>query len=220
MEALKPQALLFDLDGTLFRTESLLIPAYHQTFDTLREEGLYAGETPPEERILQSLGLLLDEIWERVIPEFSYDTRQRANELLLMYQLEGLQQGEGELYPDVKNTLMGLHERGYNLFVASNGLEGYVKGVIEANGLSPVFSGLYSAGEYQTETKVELVRMLMENHGLQSAWMVGDRSSDVEAGKGNQLFTVYCDYAGFGHSNESNGADWIITSFADLLTKL
>lgn len=65
----KPEAIVFDMDGTLFQTESLLLPAYHKMFDILREEGLYVGPTPPEERILSSLGMLLADIWKKVMPE-------------------------------------------------------------------------------------------------------------------------------------------------------
>ncbi len=40
----KPEAMIFDLDGTLFQTETLLLPAYRATFDRLREEGLYEAK--------------------------------------------------------------------------------------------------------------------------------------------------------------------------------
>ena len=30
----KPEAMIFDVDGTLFQTEALLIPVYHEVFDT------------------------------------------------------------------------------------------------------------------------------------------------------------------------------------------
>ena len=54
----KPEAMIFDMDGTLFKTETLLVPVFHQVFDRLREERLYEGETPPEELILSCLGML------------------------------------------------------------------------------------------------------------------------------------------------------------------
>lgn len=213
----QPDGMLFDLDGTLFRTETVLLPAYHATFSQLRKEGLYEGETPDEERILSSLGMLLEQIWQRVMPEASVQTRKRADELLLHYQLEELEAGRGELYPHVKETLEALRAKGVKLFVASNGLEGYVKGVVEAFGMSNLFEGLYSAGGYKTRSKVDLVRLALERHGLRSAWMVGDRSSDVEAGKKNNLTVVGCAYAGFGASDELQGADILIDDFSALL---
>lgn len=213
----QPDAMIFDLDGTLFQTETLLIPAYHQTFDQLRAEGLYTGATPPEERILECLGLLLDEIWRRVIPEASEFARQRANVLLLQFQLEGLSQGIGALYDGVPEVLEALQSKGVRLFVASNGLEDYVKGVVQYLGIGERFEAVYSAGEFETESKVDLVRMLLERYELRSAWMVGDRSSDVEAGKGNGLPVIGCRYAEFGSAEELRGADRMIASFEELI---
>lgn len=212
-----PEAMIFDMDGTLFQTETVLIPAYNRVFEQLRAEGLYKSETPDSSLILGSLGMLLTDIWLRVMPDASPAAQDRANVLLLQYQLEELDNKGGELYPRVLETLVALHRRGVRLFVASNGLEAYVKGVVASMGLNYLFEGLYSAGEYQTQSKVELVRMLLEEYDLENAWMVGDRSSDVEAGKGNHLFVVGCSYADFGSSKELNEADIVIATFADLL---
>jgi phosphoglycolate phosphatase-like HAD superfamily hydrolase len=212
-----PEAMIFDMDGTLFQTETVLIPAYNRMFEQLRAEGLYLQETPDISLILGSLGMLLTDIWKRVMPNASAAAQDRANVLLLQYQLEELESKIGKLYPGVYETLLALHRRGVRLFVASNGLEAYVRGVAAATGLDNLFEGLYSAGEYQTQTKVELVRMLLDEYDLEDAWMVGDRSSDVEAGKENHLFVVGCSYADFGSSNELNEADIVIAKFADLL---
>lgn len=218
----KPEAMIFDLDGTLFQTETLLLPAYHATFDRLRAEGLYEGATPPESAILGGLGMLLAHIWKRVMPDADESVHRRADELLLQYQLEGMAQGQGRLYEGVADTLAELQRRGIRLFVASNGLEAYVKGVVRQHGLEPLFvpGGLYSAGEYGTATKVDLVRRLLADHCVTSAWMVGDRSSDVEAGHANGLAVVGCDYAGFREQGELDGADVRIDRFSRLLELL
>jgi phosphoglycolate phosphatase len=216
----RPEAMIFDLDGTLFKTEKLLIPAYHATFDRMREEGTFQGETPHEQTILGCLGMLLDQIWKKVLPDASEEVRSRADELFMHYELEFLHNGFGELYPEVKETLTTLKQRGVRLFVASNGLEEYVKGVVEIKGLTPLFEGLYSAGEFQTLSKVDLVRLLLDRYGIGSAWMVGDRSSDVEAGLKNGLAVIGCDYAGFGTANELDGSTVKIGKFSELLELL
>lgn len=213
----KPVAMIFDMDGTLFQTETLLLPAYHQLFDILREEGHYEGETPDEELMLGCLGMLLDDIWKKVIPNGTPAAHRRADELLLQLELEGLNNEAAVLYPDVKETLEELHRRGVRLFIASNGLEHYVKGIAEARGIMPLFEGIYSAGEHGTASKVDLVRLLLEQHNIQDAWMVGDRSSDVEAGKENGQTVIGCQYAGFGGKQELKGSDVIIHSFSQLL---
>ncbi|MMZ68855.1 bifunctional 5'-methylthioadenosine/S-adenosylhomocysteine nucleosidase/phosphatase [compost metagenome] len=47
--------------------------------------------------------------------------------------------------------------------------------------------------------------------------MVGDRSSDVEAGKKNGRVVIGCAYAGFGQATELQGADVLISNFNELL---
>lgn len=212
-----PEAMLFDLDGTLFRTETLLEEVHHRVFATLREEGLYIAPEPPVERLLGSLGMLLEHIWQQVMPDGSQAAQDRANVLLLQYELEELENGRGDLYEGVPEVLRELKGRGVRLFVASNGLEAYVKDVPRLRGIGELFEGFYSAGEYGTRSKVELVRLLLEQSGAKSAWMVGDRHSDVEAGKSNGLFTVGCDYAGFRREGELDGADVRIGRFSELL---
>ncbi|WP_138752478.1 HAD family hydrolase [Paenibacillus sinopodophylli] len=215
-----PEALIFDMDGTLFETDTLLVAVHERVFETLRAEHLYEHPTPPVERLLSCLGMLLEDIWRQVMPGSTEAARNRADDLLLQYELEGLAVGEGKLYPYVAETLRELKLRGIKLFVASNGLEDYVKGVARYKGIAELFDGLYSAGEYATASKVDLVERLMQDHGIQSAWMVGDRSSDVEAGKGNGLPTIGCAYATYGRSAELEGADALINDFRDLLKLL
>ncbi|CAH1225911.1 MULTISPECIES: HAD hydrolase-like protein [Paenibacillus] len=213
----KPEAMIFDMDGTLFQTETLLMPAYHRLFDTLRAEGHFEGETPPEERMLGSLGMLLEDIWKVVMPDASEAAHRRADELLLQLEIEGLDGGDSRLYPQVKETLEALKEQGVRLFVASNGLEDYVKGVAFAHEIMPLFEGVYSAGQYKTPSKVDLVQILLKKHHIQDAWMVGDRSSDVEAGKMNGQTVIGCAYAGFGRDEELAGSDVLISDFTELL---
>jgi phosphoglycolate phosphatase len=215
-----PQAVIFDLDGTLFQTETLVTTVHQRGFDTLRLEGLYTEPIPPIDTLLGSLGMLLSDIWKRVMPDGSPTAHERANVLLLQYEMEELANGCGQLYPGVVETLNALHSRGIRLFIASNGLEEYVKGVPAVKGIGELFEGLYSAGEFATVTKVDLVRRLLDTFEIKDAWMVGDRSSDVEAGRSNGLFVVGCDYAGFRRQGELDGSNAIIQSFPELLKLL
>ncbi|WP_219835996.1 HAD family hydrolase [Paenibacillus sp. R14(2021)] len=212
----RPEAMIFDMDGTLFETDTLLIGVHARIFETLKQEGLYVEPTPPVEKLLACLGMVLEDIWRKVMPDASEAARKRADELMLQYELEGLENGEGTLYPHVAETLQALKTEGFKLFVASNGLESYVKEVARYRGIAPLFEGLYSAGEYGTLSKVHLVERLLKDHGITSAWMIGDRSSDVEAGKKNGLQVVGCAYAVYGRKEELNGADALISDFREL----
>lgn len=103
------------------------------------------------------------------------------------------------------------------LFVCSNGLEDYIHSIVTVHRLQDVFEGLYSAGGQGTSTKVQLLRLLLDHFGIGKAWMVGDRSSDVQAGKENGQTVIGCGYAGFGRDEELKGSDVIISSFDELI---
>ncbi|CDN46064.1 Haloacid dehalogenase domain protein hydrolase [Paenibacillus sp. P22] len=216
----RPEAVIFDMDGTLFQTETLLRLVHGRLFGTLRDEGLYTQPEPPVEALLGCLGMLLEDIWRKLMPDASEAARRRADVLMLQYELEGLSAGDGLLYEGVPETLAELKRQGVRLFVASNGLQDYVEGIVLHKRLGGLFDELYSAGGRGTASKTDLVRLLLEENGIGSAWMVGDRSSDVQAGAGNGLAVVGCAYAGFGDSGELDGSDVRITGFAELLELL
>lgn len=211
-----PEAVIFDMDGTLFQTETLLEHAHDKLFQQLRQEGLYDLETPPLESVLSCLGMLLEDIWNNVMPDASPEACKRADELLLMHELSCIEGGQGVLYPHVAETLSALKERGIKLFVASNGLQPYVEHIVLHRKLGHLFDGLYTAGGRQTASKVDLVAILLKERGIGGGWMVGDRSSDVEAGKRNGLQVVGCRYAAFGAASELEGSDAVITDFRQL----
>lgn len=52
----RPEAVIFDMDGTLFETATLLATVHERLFRTLREEGLY-DQTPPLDDLLGCLGI-------------------------------------------------------------------------------------------------------------------------------------------------------------------
>lgn len=205
-------AMIFDVDGTLFQTEQVALPAFHRTFEQLKRK------CPTEDAILNVFGMTTPELWETLLPDASMDERDRANELLAHANIELMQQGRGELYPGVTTALHALLDAGVKLFTASNGEQRYVETVLKTQGLLPFFEKLYCAGRYKTEKKEELVRLLLREQGLtsQQAAMVGDRKSDITAGKANGLFTIGCDF-GFAKTHELEGADYVISSFDQLL---
>lgn len=212
-----PCAVIFDMDGTLFRTEEVAIPAFKKTFQQLKKEGLFEGEVPSDNKLTSVFGMTLKEIWDELLPGCADDVKEKADQIMLREEMKALKEGKASLYPEVKETLSKLKERGVSLFVASNGLEEYIKAVCDHFQITDWFEDLYSAGRFQTDSKVQLVAKLLADYSIEKGAMVGDRDSDIEAGKENDLFTVGCAF-GFSKKGELANADVIVDRFSDVFS--
>lgn len=214
-----PYAILFDMDGTLLQTERLSTPAFQRTFHQLREAGLWEGHTPDEKELVNILGMTIEQVWNKLLPGASEEAIAAADRFLLENEIRLIRERVTDLYPGVIETMRDLQQRGAALFIASNGQEAYIDALCEEYGLRSLLTDWYSAGRFRTHTKKELVAKLLADYQVQRAVMVGDRHSDIEAGKTNGLFTIGCDF-GFANPGELDGADVVITKFRQLLNHL
>lgn len=211
------RAIIFDMDGTLFETDLVALQGFKETFQRLKAEGHYNGEIPSDEILLDQLGKTFEDIWAQLLPDAGEEVRNRADELMLEIELGLIRKGVGKLYPAVAEVLRSLQSSGYSLFVASNGREEYISAIVNHFHLEDVFVDLYSAGRFHTASKVDLVQMLKHSYDVTLGYMVGDRRSDIEAGKKNGLTTIGCQF-GFADIEELKDADHIITSFSQILS--
>ncbi|MCY0874799.1 MAG: HAD family hydrolase [Firmicutes bacterium] len=217
IESRKGQLWIFDMDGTLLDSAPLAVPAFHATRARMAQAGWEVPDAWSDDQVLRTFGMTHDHIWQQLLGyRLDHERQQSADRWLLEAEVSGLQEGRATLFTGVADTLRELHAQGASLSVASNGQQAYIEGIIEASGLTPLFAGLYSAAGRQTSTKVELVRQLLSEIPHQRAVMVGDRSSDVEAGLGNGLPVVGCAF-GFADDGELAGASVRINRFAELL---
>ncbi|SFS85589.1 HAD family hydrolase [Marininema halotolerans] len=211
--------IIFDMDGTLLQTEKVAVPAFHRTFRRLVDEGLYEGESPSDEKICSVFGMTSAAIWERLLPGASSQAKEQADQWWLEDELDCLAEGMGELYPGVRETLAELKDRGWVLVIASNGLAPYLQGILAHFDLHEYFLGVYSTAEQQVKDKTALIEGLLRETGIDKGYMVGDRQSDVEGGKGNGLPVIGCRYKGFpsfAKEGELDGADQVIHEFSQL----
>nr|AAF66545.1 unknown [Parageobacillus thermoglucosidasius] len=209
-----PFAIIFDMDGTLFQTETVLVPALHKTFGRLRREGLWQGDTPVEE-YLRILGVPIPEVWRQLMPEESEGVRDRAAAWFLDDIIDEIRQGNGRLYPDVHTTLAALADQGIPLFVASNGRQRYLAAIRTAFLLERYFIDFYSLDRFSLMSKSALVKQLLNDYGIEKAVMVGDRRSDIQAAKDNGIWSIGCRF-GFANDEELRGADVIIHQFSEI----
>ena len=210
------QLWLFDMDGTLFRTEPVAVPAFYLALERMAENGVPVPADLTEKRITSTFGLTHDKIWTALYgSRLSPAQQAMADAILLEEEIGLIRRGAGRLYDSVAETLGTLYREGATLTVASNGQQPYVEAIVRHFGIASLFSGLYTASGARVASKIELVRLALREIPHRQAVMAGDRYTDIEAGKANNLFTVGCAF-GFGEAEVAK-ADRVIHGFAELL---
>lgn len=209
------QAIIFDMDGTIFQTDKILEPALEATFNILRENGLWDGETPIN-KYREIMGVPLSVVWETLCPNFSQVDRENSDGLFQGNLNEMIRSHKGSLYPNVETTLQSLSSK-YDLFIASNGLWEYLQSIVDTYDLNRFFKKVYSIQLIPSGNKSELVKKVVEENKLTTAWIVGDRLSDFKAAKDNGLISVGVNFD-FAQEDELKQADIVIDDIRELTT--
>jgi phosphoglycolate phosphatase-like HAD superfamily hydrolase len=205
--------VIFDMDGTLANNEAMTVRAAE---DGLRAYFEARGETPvipqPEE-IRALVGLPALEYFAGLVP-----AGLRGDATTVMHHVERcevarLRAGEGRTFPGVPEVLEALRRRGLRIGLVSNCMRGYM----DANLDHVLERGWFEIALCLDDhpTKEENTRRAVEFLGGGSGVMVGDRGSDLRAGRAAGLATVGCLY-GFGRSEDLESADRTIDSIREL----
>lgn len=209
-----PFAVIFDMDGTLFQTNTILGSSLEKTFEILRIEGNWQGEAPLA-TYQKIMGVPLQIVWETLLPNQSGSIRNQANQLFLEFLNQEIKEGKGQLYPEVIETLSSFKQQGIPIFIASNGLEKYLEEICAYFHLHDYITDVYSVERSKIGSKPDLVNMLLSDYNIEEAILIGDRNSDIEAAKENGLVAVGCVF-GFAAVDELAEADFLISDFREL----
>lgn len=189
------QAILFDLDGTLWNaTERLAI--------SWNAEIVAAGypELCVDVPRLQSVqGMTLDAIGERFFPDLTANEREALVNRCEDRAIADLAIHGGALYPCLVETLKHLSSR-YLLAVVSNCSDGYIDAFLDAHDLRGLFDDYECAGR-TGKPKGDNIALVIERNGVDRALYVGDTILDAQAAKAAGVTFVYARY-GFGTVEE------------------
>ena len=195
--------VIFDLDGTLFRTDSVTVPAVQESFKDF-------GLSPPvPDVILGFIGQPISALarWAReTCPAESVD---RLMAEIDRRELE-LVQTAGRLFEGAVEALAALRNDYGSLAICTNGQSRYVHDVLDATQIRQHFDLV----RYRREddiSKTGMVRDVVRRLNAQRAVVVGDRADDVRAAKDNGLGSVGAGY-GFGSPGELDDADAVAES--------
>ncbi len=208
------QALIFDMDGTLFQTDKILEASLDDAFERLRSQKQWEAETPIQ-KYREIMGVPLRKVWETLLPDHSSEERARTDAFFLERLILNIREGKGALYPHVQEVFSYLIENDYSIYIASNGLIEYLNAIVDYYNLDQWVSETFSIQHIESLNKSDLVRHIVDKYEMTSGAVVGDRLSDIHAAKDNGLLSIGCRFD-FAREEELVQADVIIEDLLEL----
>ncbi len=202
------QLLIFDLDGTLYNTETSFIPAMNAVF---RDYGL---PVPDKATLLSFVGEPFDIFLQWLEKVGVPIIEPGVIDAIIATELRMVRK-QGRLYPDVKETLIHLRNSGYILVLCTNATEDYGQAVIHACGIEKLFHHLCFRSASDKD-KAGMVAALLSRIPHRCAYMIGDRYHDFQAGRENGCRVIGAAY-GYARPGELDKAEETIASLRFLI---
>ncbi|POZ54680.1 Phosphoglycolate phosphatase [Lysinibacillus sphaericus] len=212
------QSLIFDMDGTLFQTDKILELSLDDTFTYLRSLNEWDTVTPID-KYREIMGVPLPKVWETLLPNHSNEIREQTDAYFLERLIENIRSGKGALYPNVKEVFNYLKEVNCSIYIASNGLTEYLEAIVNYYKLDNWVIETFSIQQIETLDKGDLIKTIIKKYNIKKAAVVGDRLSDINAAKDNDLIAIGCNFD-FAKKEELALADLIIDDLIELKTIL
>ena len=221
---MRPEAVLFDLDGTLLDTAGDIALALERAF---ADQGHRA---PPPEAVRRMIGKGAPVLVQRAMAAqaLALDAAGHAALLERFFhhygRLQELDECAAQPYPGAREALQALHAAGLPLAVVTNKQHRFACGLLERLDLAP-FLRLVVGGDSCERRKPDPMPLLHACAQLgvapARAWMVGDSVNDVQAARAAGV-PVYCVPYGYneGEDPRSLACDGLLESLVDLPVRL
>ncbi len=178
--------VVFDLDGTLNRTELYAVDA---ALMALSEFGI--TNFSREDIIRISFGAVMSDALKIFMPNATDEQKKQYLGRYRIYEFELLEKN-GRAFDGVVESLTSLKNDGYKIAVCSNASLRYINLVLNTIGLMPFID--YIQPLLPDLTKNDTLKLLLDEVKPQKAVMVGDRIFDHDAAKANGLKFIGCLY--------------------------
>ena len=197
--------VIFDLDGTLFRTETVDVVAINRALVVNGYKSKYESE------ILSVIGMTLDEACISLINSSDLKIIDKLKKDIINFEKDEVLK-YGKLYEGVIESLIRLKNLGFTLCICSNGNEVYIKQVSKKFRFNKIFCEI-SFNDNKL-SKSERVAIIKDKYKADKFIMVGDRTSDIEAARENNGISIGVTY-GFG-KDEPLSADYVARDIKDV----
>jgi phosphoglycolate phosphatase len=203
---MRPDALIFDLDGTLWDTSEVCAAAWNRVTYELGVEA--RAVTADDMRTVA--GLPHTEGVRRIFTELPEAEVLRISEKSQIEDNRALAQSGGILFPGVSEEVPRL-SRERPLMIVSNCQAGYIEVFLRTSGLARHFEDFECWGN-TGKTKGENLASVIARNRLREPWFVGDTEGDARAARENGVHFVHAAY-GFGSVGD---CDATLSTFADI----
>ena len=206
---MKYTTVLFDLDGTLTRSEEGIT----KTAIYAAEKMGFTGYTPEQFKVF--IGPPLFDSFRKVVGM----TDEQAIQAIDYYheRFERLGWAENEVYAGIPSLLRSLKKNGARIAIVTAKPQIFAERIAKKFGFAPYLETIIGPGlNNKDSSKAALVRRGIEALGG-SVVMVGDRCFDIDGGKANGVDTVGVCY-GYGSETELKEAG--ATHIADTVEEL
>ena len=175
----RPRAIVFDLDGTLVDSLPDIVGSF---LDAFTEQRLQA---PPAEAVRRRVGLPLEAMYADFAPP------ERIPALVEAYRQIYPQRftRTSRPFPRVPELLAELRAHGFRLAVATTKRSDMAARFVAAMGLTDALDHVQGTDGFPHKPAPDVVLRALEALGADGAWMVGDTTHDVGAGKAAGLAT-------------------------------
>jgi phosphoglycolate phosphatase len=133
------QYLAFDIDGTLFSSEGIILDTYAEAVQDYIDRSGSQIIVPSQERIMKEIGKPVKTIFRNLLPELDEVSRDSISDRVLGLLVKKIESGEGSYYTDSKETIQILAESGYKMLACSNGRLPYIDVILRKLGVRDLF---------------------------------------------------------------------------------
>ncbi|MCB1189005.1 MAG: HAD family hydrolase [Leptospiraceae bacterium] len=210
--------LAFDIDGTLFSSEEIILPTYQEAIEKFLLSKHSKIIPPSKDEIIEQIGKPVKTIFQNLFPNIQEKDRDTISQFVLEILCKKIENGEGILYESVRETIYQLFQKQYTIVTASNGRKPYIETILKTHGLNNYFQDIVTLDYHTIKTKGDILDFYKKQYNLDGSQilMIGDRSSDRDAALQADTHFVF---TSFGHAskNEISNFSKQIDSIGELL---